>query len=56
MKKEHLEILMQGNDLLITQISNSIPKEKENRERLREFLKKAIEAGDELKKLQDEAE
>ena len=55
MKKEHLEIIMQGNDLLISQISAAINQEQKNKEQLREFLKKAIEAGDELKKLQDEA-
>lgn len=55
MKKEYKEILMQGNDLLISQISAAINQEKENKEQLRTFLKDAIAAGDELKKLEDES-
>ncbi len=56
MKEEYKQILMQGNDLLISQISDAINKEQKNKEQLRDFLKEAIAAGDELKKLGDATE
>ena len=54
MTKEHKEILTQGNDLLISQITSAIAQGNDKKEELREFLKKAIEAGDSLKALEDE--
>tara|TARA_R110002020_G_scaffold127771_1_gene286533 strand:- start:429 stop:599 length:171 start_codon:yes stop_codon:yes gene_type:complete len=56
MTKEQKDILLQGNDLLISQVSAAINQEQENREGLRAFLKEAIAAGDKLKALEDESE
>ena len=56
MTKEQKDILLQGNDILISDIANAIIKEKTNKEGLRTFLKDAIAAADELKALEDESE
>jgi len=57
MTQEQKDILLQGNDILIAQISSSIAQEADDVKKtgLRAYLKDAIEAGEELKKVEDEA-